>query len=181
MIPIKTKWAPFVPLALILLVAIFAVGFLPTKTKVLQEQNQSTVETSPQPTIQATFLLIPKEITTQSAKIDVQLKSSLEDISSFSLSLNYHGAGTVQIKANSQFEVDGWQFLVQKAKEDKIYLAGIYPQPESYTFKTDVVIATITIKGGSLTKSHFEIDPNVTKIISKNGQILTPDLKWGKI
>jgi len=181
MIPTKIKWAPFVLLALIILVAIFVVGFLPIKTKVYQEQNQSLTETSPQSTAQATFLLIPKEITIQSAKIDVQLNSSLEDISSFSLSLNYRGSGTVQIKANPQLETDGWQFLVQKAKDDKIDLAGIYPQPEGYVFKTDIVIATITTDGGSFAKSNFELDSNLTKIISKNGQILTPDLKWGKI
>lgn len=173
----STKWPIFVPLTVLLLVAIFIVGFLPVtadKTSLFTPYQARSVQTS-----WMTFLLTAKQ-NKENVEIDVKVESPSEDLAGFSLSLNYNGSGSAQIKTNPQLGETGWQFPVQKFQEGKINLAAIHTTKEKSSFETKTTVATIIIKTSAFKQSDLELNSNLTKVINKNGQFLTPNLKWEK-
>jgi len=174
------RWPVFVPLALIILVAIFLANFIPGKTTLKKQATTLPAVSFSQPSPQAVFELAILEQTTSHIVLDVALTSSLEDVSGFSLRLINQHPGQTTISINPQLERAGWFFPIQKTEGQQIDLSGIYPKLENYSFAKGRSVATITIKTNVFEQNNFQIDHQASKVISKSNQILTPSLQWTK-
>ena len=137
--------------------------------------------TKPIKTNTTTFLLSPKQKANGDVEIDIKLQSQLEDISAFTLKINYLGQSKIEINPNPQLEKEGWLFPIAKIKNQQIELAGIFIQPETYSFNKAQSVAAITLKNEKFTQNNFQIDPRLTHVTSRSYQSLSPDIKWQAI
>lgn len=166
---------PFLTLVLATFVFIFFVGWLTFQNN----QNKHLTTILPKPASQSSFILAVQNSTDQQTDLELRLVSPLTDITAFSLRLNHQGRIT-QLKTSPVLEKAGWLFPIQKVSTNRLELSGVYPKLEQYSFLSEKAIASFTVKG-FFDPQTFKLDPEVTKLISKSGEAVTPVLRWEKI
>ncbi|PJE70131.1 hypothetical protein COU97_01380 [Candidatus Shapirobacteria bacterium CG10_big_fil_rev_8_21_14_0_10_48_15] len=172
----KPNWAPFLPLIIAALAFIFLASLLSTQNKGKSRADSSVL---PQPASQSSFVLAVRQATGQQTDLELKLTSPLADVSGFSLRLDFQGSAT-QLKASPELEKEGWVFPIQKISPNRVEFSGIYPKLQKYSFQAEKVIASFTVNG-AFDSLSFKLDPQVTKLISKTNEVLTPILTWEKI
>ena len=166
-----TKWPSFMLLlSLLTLIGIFSF--------ILASKNLAVNPSQANP---AVFLFVPQQKAGGITEISVNLQSSLQDISAFTLKVNYLGRSIITINPHPQLQKEGWLFPVAKIKNQEIELAGIFVQPETYSFSQPKAVAVITLENEKFDQANFQIDPDLTYVTSRHYQSLTPDIQWQTI